>query len=105
MTLEEIQKLWGESTCGKSIEQFTFDILNSEITRLENLNKISKFSNSEIGSHHWSATVLSFIMRVGEYMAQEDKDLDIKYYRDWGIQIKERAIEVNNFIHTLPDKP
>ncbi len=82
MTIEEIQKQWGESRCGKSIEQFTIDTLNAEIQRLENINKISKFSNSEIGSHHWSSTVLSFIMRVGEYMSQEDKDLDIKYYRD-----------------------
>ncbi len=65
-------------------------------------NNKSKFSNSEIGSHHWSATVLSFIMRVGEYL-EENGATQSPYYRDWGTGIKDRAKEVNNFIHSLPD--
>jgi hypothetical protein len=64
--------------------------------------KMSKFSNSEIGSHHWSATVLSFIMRVGEFMSDE-KNTDHQYYTEWGAQIKERAVEINDFIHTIPE--
>lgn len=66
----------------------------------------SKFAGSEIGSHHWAATLLSYVMRVGEYLnnhgAETKSDI---IYRGWGQGIKERAQEVNNYLQSLPDKP
>jgi len=67
----------------------------------------SKFSNSQIGSHHWSATVLSFVMRVGEYLADHEgsgiKPSERIHYQQWGEELKARAIEVNDYLQSLPD--
>lgn len=65
----------------------------------------SKFSNSDIGSHHWAATLLSFIMRVGEYMREhpEPSFKDSLNYPDWGDGIKERANEINEYLHAIPE--
>lgn len=71
--------------------------------RLEEAKK-SKFASSQIGSHHWSATILSYIMRVGEYLNEHGSNpKDDIHYRGWGLGIKERAHEVNDYIHSLPD--
>lgn len=68
--------------------------------------ELSQFSNSAIGSHHWAATLLSFIMRVGEYMNKHgvEKQNDI-HYRDWGRGLKDRATEINNYLQSLPEPP
>jgi predicted RNase H-like nuclease (RuvC/YqgF family) len=70
----------------------------------------SKYSNSEIGSHHWAATLLSFVMRVGEYLEAHEDGSGIKpsermHYQEWGTELKARAVEVNDYLQSLPDKP
>lgn len=77
--------------------------LNAEQEKKEGM---SKYSNSEIGSHHWAATLLSFIMRVGEYLeTHENNPSETIHYREWGTHMKQRAVEVNNYLQSLPDKP
>lgn len=67
---------------------------------------LSKYSNSEIGSHHWAATLLSFVMRVGEYLeSHKTSTAEDQYYANWGTLLKERAVEINDYLHSLPDKP
>ena len=67
-------------------------------------DETSKFAGSSTGSHHWAATLLSYIMRVGEYMNDHglEKQNEIQL-RGWGLGIKERAEEVNNYLQSSPD--
>jgi hypothetical protein len=72
----------------------------------EESQEVSKFTWSKIGSHHWSATLLSYIMRVGEYLESHEKEgnANREHYASWGEAIRERAKEINNYIQSLPDK-
>lgn len=63
----------------------------------------SKLINSIIGSHHWSATLLSYIMRTGEYLTEHGDETEDKHLRSWGKTLKEYALEVNFFLQSLPD--
>lgn len=65
--------------------------------------KQSKYINSTIGSHHWATTLLSFIMRTGEYLNDHGSETKDEHLRAWGKFLKEYATEVNDFIDTLPD--
>ena len=58
--LKECWNLVSDSINSIEVQQNEGDKMNTLVQ--------SKYSNSEIGSHHWSDTLLSYIMRVGEYM-------------------------------------
>lgn len=60
----------------------------------------SKHSHSPIGSHHWAATLLSFVMRTGDHLAEHGNK---NYLRNWGVTLKEYATEINNYMQSLPD--
>jgi len=49
-TYEELQKEWGSSTCGKSIELFIYDELQKEIEQFQKLS-CPKCTSTEITSH------------------------------------------------------
>ena len=66
----------------------------------------SKIANSgEIGSKHWAATLLSFVMHVGEYLELHEDGGPIKpsermHYKEWGTGLRERAVEINNYFQS-----
>lgn len=65
--------------------------------------KISQFTNSEIGSHHWAATLLSFVMRTGEALHEGGHGNTDAHIRHWGEVLKTYATELNDYLQSQPE--
>lgn len=63
----------------------------------------SKLINSTIGSHHWMRTMLSFIMRSGEYLSEHGSETKDEYLRSWGTTMKAYAEELHDHYESISE--
>jgi len=87
MTLLEIQLLWGSSTCGRSIEQFTFDTLNEELATLK------KVYNDLAESH------AKQLIDIGELNKEKDA-LELAWFNK-NIEVESELLKANEIINHL----
>lgn len=56
------------------------------------MNNEKSLSNSPIGSHHWFATLMGQILRVGEFL--KDKSPDEEHVRIWGKNVYDNSRQI-----------